>query len=138
MKIEFSTPSVTLGDHPDSLILSSWHPTDILGVFLGFPGFPYWGMGFPPLAHSHDTGHANFDFGWCLLLIQCCFYFWKMFEWSKLLLLRFPPPNKKISWGNFPISPIPSHPALFLRSNLEGKGCSMPTLHNVFTSTIFT
>ena len=66
-----------------------------------------------------QTGHANFDFNWCLILTGSCFSLWKRFEWSvwlncwvfanklrgcgfesncshlKLLLLRFLPHDRK-------------------------------------------
>ena len=48
------------------------------------------------------TGHANFDFNQCSIFTECCFQFWKRLEWSKSLLFRFPPPDKKFPQQNFP------------------------------------
>ena len=31
------------------------------------------------------TGYANFDFNQCTIFTECCFQFWKRFEWSKSL-----------------------------------------------------
>ena len=45
-------------------------------------------------------GHANFDFNWCSIFTECCFWFWKRFKWSKsILLLSFPPPYQLNSFS---------------------------------------
>ena len=49
------------------------------------------------------TGQVNFDFNWYSTLTECCFWPWKRFKWSKLLLLRFPSSYKLNSPAKFPI-----------------------------------
>ena len=40
-------------------------------------------------------GHVNFDVNQCSAFTEYSFLLWKRFEWSKSLLVRFPPPYLK-------------------------------------------
>ena len=51
------------------------------------------------------THHANIMlYLHTSIFMECCFY-QKRFEWSKSLVLRFPPPNKKSPPAKFLIPP---------------------------------
>ena len=55
------------------------------------------------------TSHTNFDFNLCSVFTESRFRLWKRFEHLKSLLLKLPPPGKKIPSAKFPIPP-PPHP----------------------------
>ena len=80
---------------------------EILGqIWQKLQGFPYWRneKELPPTSQKFANSPSHQEkCSICSICTECCFQFWKRFQFSEILLVRLPPPNRKRPLQNVPL-----------------------------------